>query len=170
MRVGNRPASSSNEDEISLPPSLSIRRRNERPKEKRGEEKASGGRYGGNQWRRPRGVAGYRLPGDRNRIKQRYLFFHPFKNVLKCKKASGRLRGGGSRDGGTRGMVGNTGISPEEEAAEEEAKERERRRGGWRKVDEHENERGCWRGGMSGGRWGARRGPGRGVGSHGQAG
>lgn len=67
-------------------------------------------------------------------------------------------------------MVGNTGISPEEEAAEEEAKERERRRGGWRKVDEHENERGCWRGGMSGGGWGARRGPGRGVGSHGQAG
>ena len=62
---------------------------------------------------------------------------------------------------------GNAGISPEE-AAEEEEKERERRRrrrrrrrtAGWRKVDEHENERGCWRRGMSGGGWGARRGPG----------
>lgn len=139
----------------------------ERPKEERGEEKEGSDR--GKVWRQSAAASARsrRVPitGGYNRIKQRYLFFHPFKNVLKCKKASGRLRGGGSRDGGTRGMVGNTGISPEE-AAEEEEKERERRwkrrRAEWRKVDEHENERGCWRRGMSGGGWEARRGPGGG--------
>lgn len=78
-----------------------------------------------------RGIVGCRLPGDHNRIKQLYLFFHPFKNVLKCKKANARpRRGQGLRDGGARhDRVGNTGISPEE-AAQEEAKERRR------KVDE----------------------------------
>ena len=72
-----------------------------------------------------RGIVGCRLPGDHNRIKQLYLFFHPFKNVLKCKKANARPR----RGQGLRDRVGNTGISPEK-AAQEEAK-------GWRrKVDE----------------------------------
>lgn len=165
---GNRSANSLNLGMKFFDPWIRRRKQRRKGRRRNGAKKkkeATGGRYGGNQRRRPRGVAGYRLPGGYNRIKQRYLFFHPFKNVLKCKKASGRLRGGGSRDGGTRGMVGNTGISPEE-AAEEEEKERERRwkrrRAEWRKVDEHENERGCWRRGMSGGGWGARRGPGGG--------
>lgn len=61
-----------------------------------------------------REIAGSRLPGGRNRIKERYLFFHPFKNVLKCKKANDHERGVEWRGQGASqaaGVVRNTGVA-----------------------------------------------------------
>ena len=91
-----------------------------------------------------RGIVGYRLPGDHNRIKQLYLFFHPFKNVLKCKKANARPRRG-------RGCAtverGTTGLETPE-SRRRKRRRRKRKRGGerWTRARERArppSEEGC---------------------------
>lgn len=62
-----------------------------------------------------------------NRIKQRYLFFHPFKNVLKCKKANGRLREAGIvRRWSAAGRL----ETPESRRRKRRRRKRKRERGG----------------------------------------
>ena len=139
------------------------KKRFDEEKEAQGEEEA--GKYGGNQrrqWRRLARNRRCRLPAGRNRIKERYLFFHPFKNVLKCKNANGHGAGVEERAG--------EGAGWEHRSRWRKWRRRKRnrkRKCGWRKVDVHGNERGCWRGGFARGWPRGLRGQGGGGGGNG---